>query len=186
MDLEHVRARRQRATRRRGEAREPDAKDAGRPTASSIRRAPRNSGRRSAPPIRCPIDRDNPPKLAPAPMQIVRRHPIDAALMAANRAYWALAGVKGTVWEHYMLVAAQWPTSADPPAPNNDGAYFPGRPEANRRDESYRSTAAAQENLVNTTMETYLQDAPSSCMACHQAVSNARGDDFVGVLAAVR
>ena len=27
-----------------------------------------------------------------------------------NRAYWALPGIKGTVWEHYMLVASQWPT----------------------------------------------------------------------------
>ena len=45
---------------------------------------------------------------------------------------------------------------------------------------------APEENLINTAMETYLQDRPSSCMACHQAVSNARGDDFIGVLAAVR
>ena len=132
-----------------------------------------------------PIDRANPPKLAPDPMQIVRRHPINGGLMAANRAYWAHSGVKGTVWEHYMLVAAQWPTSADLPGPENDGAYFPGQTEPSR-DETYRSAAAAQENLVNTTMESYLQDAPSSCMACHQAASNQSGFDFVGTLAKIR
>jgi len=31
-------------------------------------------------------------------------------------------------------------------------------------------------------METYAQDAPSSCMACHHAAANARGRDFVGIL----
>ena len=69
----------------------------------------------------------NPPKLDPTPMQVVRRYPIHASTMALNKAYWALPGVKGTVFEHYMLVAAQWPTSADPPGPENDGAFFPGR-----------------------------------------------------------
>ena len=134
-----------------------------------------------------PVDWTNPPKLDPAPMQVVRRHPIDPTIMAVNRAYWSAAGVKGTVWERYMLVAVQWPTSREPPAPTNDGGYFPGEPDgAGARDESYKSTAAPEENLINTTMETYLQDRPSSCMACHQAVSNARGDDFVGILAGIR
>ncbi|MDE3174667.1 MAG: hypothetical protein KGM15_00985 [Pseudomonadota bacterium] len=130
-----------------------------------------------------PIDATNPPKPAPAAMQIVRRHPINAALMATNRDYWAQSAVKGTVWEHYMLVAAQWPTSSDPPGPANDGAYFPGREAP--RDDTYKSTAAAQENLVNTTLESYLQEAPSSCMGCHQAASNQNGFDFVGALAHV-
>jgi hypothetical protein len=120
-------------------------------------------------------------------MQVVRRHPIDRSIMAVNRAYWNAPGAKGTVWERYLLVAVQWPTSREPPAPSNDGGYFPGRSDGPRaRDESYKSTAAPEENLINTVMETYLQDSPSSCMACHQAVSNARGDDFVGVLAAAR
>ena len=164
---------------------EPDAKDAGAPYGFFDPSRPAKLWPPFGVADTLPIDRDNPPKLAPKPMQIVRRHPIDAALMAANRAFWALPGVKGTVFEHYMLVAAQWPTTADPPAPDNDGAYFPGRPEAHAV-ESYRSTAREQENLVNTTMESYLQDAPSSCMACHQAVSNVRGGDFVGMLAGVR
>ena len=166
---------------------EPDAKDAGAPYGFF------NASRAAKlwPPFgsadTLPVDWDNPPKLTPTAMQVIRRHPIDAAFMATNRAYWALPGVKGTVFEHYMLVAAQWPTSADPPGPQNDGGYFPGSADANRIvGESYRSSAAAQENLINTTMETYLQEAPSSCMACHQAVSNRRGNDFVGLLAGVK
>ena len=86
-----------------------------------------------------------------------------------------------------MLVAVQWPTSHAPPEPDNDGAFFPGEPDdRNGQEESYKSIAKGEENLINTTMETYLQDRPSSCMACHQAVSNAKGYDFVGMLAGVR
>lgn len=170
----------------RGQAREPDAKDAGAPYGFFD---PARMGKLWPPfgaAATLPVDAANPPKLEPSPTQVVRRHPVDAAFMAANRAYWALPGVKGTVWEHYMLVAAQWPTSADPPGPGNDGAYVPGRAGASLAAESYRSTAKAEETLVNSTMETYLQDEPSSCMACHHAVSNALGDDFVGTLAGVR
>ncbi len=88
-------------------------------------------------------------------MRVVRRHPIDPSIMAL--------------------------TSAEPPGPGNDGAPFPGgMGHFDAQDESYKSTAAPDENLINTTMETYLQDRPSSCMGCHQVVSNARGDDFVG------
>ena len=66
-------------------------------------------------------------------MQVVRRHPIDPSIMAVNRAYWNTPGVKGTVWERYMLVAVQWPTSREPPAPSNDGGYFPGGSGGGRR-----------------------------------------------------
>ena len=170
-----------------GDAREPDARDAGVPYAYFDPSKPA----RLWPPFgsarTLPVDWTNPPRLDPSPMQVVRRHPIDPSIMAVNRAYWNAPGVKGTVWERYMLVAVQWPTSREPPAPDNDGGYFPGGPDgAGARDPSYKSTAAPEENLTNTTMETYLQDRPSSCMACHQAVSNSRGDDFVGALAGVR
>jgi len=83
-----------------------------------------------------------------------------------SRYYWSLPGIEGTVWGHYMLVATQWPTRAFPIDPYNDGGFFP---------------ATRDENLVNTTMETYYQDRPSSCMACHQNF-NLRGRDFVGML----
>ena len=82
----------------------------------STRRGQSASGRRSARAGTLPVDWTNPPKPDPAPMQVVRRHPIDPSIMAANRAYWNAPGVKGTVWERYMLVAVQWPTSARPPA----------------------------------------------------------------------
>ena len=170
-----------------GEAREPDAKDAGAPYSYFDETQP---DRRLPPlgaPATEPISMTNPPKLDPAAMQVTRRHPIHASTMAMNRAYWALPGVKGTVWEHYMLVASQWPTVPVPAGPGNDGRFFPGLavdPDTPR--ENYQSADAAaedKENLVNTTMETYLQDAPSSCMSCHAKVANAHGRDFAGILA---
>ena len=69
-----------------------------------------------------------------------------------------------------MLVATQWPTFTHPVDPHNDTIFLP---------------ESQGENLANTTMETYVQDPPASCMACHQTF-NARGFDFVGTLAAVR
>ena len=171
-----------------GEAREPDAKDAGAPYSFFD---PSKPDRGLWPPFGAPdtlpVSLDNPPKIDPAPMQVVRRHPIHPSTMAINRAYWALPGIKGTVWEHYMLVAVQWPTVTRPDDPQNNGVYFPGLtlpPGAPH--ESYQTAKAPKENLVNTTIETYMQDPPSSCMSCHQAVSNALGRDFVGVLAGFR
>jgi hypothetical protein len=171
-----------------GEAREPDARDAGAPYSFFDASKPDlGLWPTFGSPATLPVSQDNPPKLDPAPMQVVRRHPIHPSTMALNRAYWALPGIKGTVWEHYMLVAVQWPTVTRPDDPQNNGVYFPGLtlpPDAPH--ESYQTADAPKENLVNTTIETYLQDPPSSCMACHQAVSNALGRDFVGILASFR
>lgn len=154
-----------------GEAREPDARDAGVPYSYFDASKPQLG---LWPPLgstdTLPVSLDRPPRNDPAPMQVVRRHPIHPSTMTMNRAYWALPGIKGTVWEHYMLVANQWPTYTHLVSPHNDGVYFPER---------------RKENLVNTTLETYLQDPPSSCMSCHQAF-NARGRDFVGILASFR
>jgi hypothetical protein len=147
-----------------GEAREPDARDAGAPYSFFDGSKPdRGLWPTFGSPDTLPVSQQNPPKIDPAPMQVVRRHPIHPSTMAMNRAYWALPGIKGTVWEHYMLVASQWPTLTNPAGPQNDGAYFPG-----------------------LAIETYLQDPPSSCMSCHQSVSNALGRDFVGILASFR
>jgi hypothetical protein len=169
-------------------ASEPDARDAGAPY-SFFDPSKRDLGLWPpfGAPDTLPVGLQNPPRIDPAPMQVVRRHPVHPSTMAMNRAYWALPEIKGTVWEHYMLVASQWPTVTRPAEPRNDGAYFPGlaiAPDAPR--ENYQSTDAPKENLVNTTIETYLQDPPSSCMACHQAVANALGRDFVGILASFR
>jgi hypothetical protein len=57
-----------------------------------------------------------------------------------------------------MLMAIQWPTRAYPIDPHHDGAFF---------------LEACKENLVNTSIVTYLQYPPSNCMSCHQ-VFNAR------------
>jgi len=174
-----------------GEAREPDAKDAGAPYSYFD---PKSEHKGLYPaldsPGAWPITSDNPPALDPEPMQVVRKRPIHASTMAMNRAYWALPEIKGTVFEHYMLVASQWPTVTQPPRPDNDGRYFPGLSlDPNTPREPYQTVEgqpAVDENLVNTTLETYAQDPPSSCMACHNAVSNARGRDFVGILPEAR
>ena len=171
-----------------GEAREPDAKDAGAPYSYFDASKP-NLG--LWPPFgstdTLPVSLDHPPKIEPKPMQVVRRHPIHPSTMAMNRAYWTLPGIKGTVWEHYMLVASQWPTVTRPVDPQNDGAYSPGlTPPPNTPRENYQAVDAPKESLANTTIETYFQDPPSSCMACHQSLSNALGRDFVGMLASFR
>lgn len=171
-----------------GEAREPDARDAGAPYSYFDGHKPNlglwpTFGTADT----LPVSIDHPPRIDPRPMQVVRRHPIHAQTMALNRAYWALPGIKGTVWEHYMLVASQWPTIPQPLSPQNDGGYFPGQPlAADAPRENYQSADAPKENVANTTMETYFQDPPSSCMACHQSISNALGRDFVGILASFR
>lgn len=155
-----------------GDAREPDARDSGAPYSYfDESKAALGLWPKYGSPETFPVSLHNPPKLQPAPMQVVRRHPLNPSTMKTNRAYWALPGIKGTVWEHYMLVANQWPTFTYPVDPRNDGVFFPD---------------ARRENLVNTTMETYFQDRPSSCMSCHHKVGNALGRDFVGILDSFR
>ncbi len=65
-----------------------------------------------------------------------------------------------------MLVMTQWPHSPQPEGATIDGDPFP-----------------QSDNLANTTMETYQQDPlASSCMFCHQRVSNEHGGDFVAFI----
>lgn len=150
---------------------EPDARDAGVPYSYFDASRPElGLWPELGAPGTLPVSLENPPALDPEPMQVVRRHPIHDSTMAMNRCYWRLQGIKGTVWENYMLVAAQWPTRARPVDPYNDGVFFPD----NRR-----------ENLVSTVLETYVQDSPSSCMSCHQRF-NVRGRDFIGILGSFR
>jgi hypothetical protein len=88
-----------------GEAREPDARDAGAPFSYFDASKP-DLG--LSPPFGSPdtLLVDHPPKVDP-PMKVVRRHPIHASTMGVNKSYWAPPGIKGTVWEHYLLVASQ-------------------------------------------------------------------------------
>jgi hypothetical protein len=150
---------------------EPDAKKAGAPYSYFDASKPKlGLWPEFGSPGTFPVSLEHPPKTDPEPNQVVRRHPIHLSTLAMSRYYWSLLGIKGTVWSHYMLTAVQWPSHALPVDPYNDGVFFPeGR----------------KENLANTTMETYFQDQPSSCMNCHQRF-NARGRDFVGVLGSFR
>jgi hypothetical protein len=90
-----------------GEAREPDARQVGAPYSYFDASKPHlDLSPTFGTPDTPPVSMDHPPRIDPTPMQVVRRHPIHAQTMAMNRAYWALPGIKGTVWEHYMLVAS--------------------------------------------------------------------------------
>ena len=170
-----------------GEAREPDARDEG---ASFAFNNPRDQQTHIFPPrgwaVAAPVSAEHPPRLDPAPSQVVRLHPIRREIMAANHAYWALPDIADTVWRRYMLVAVQWPTVIAPRGPENDGRYFPGlKIEPNTKAAKYEVDETDDgRNLANTVMETYAQDLPASCMACHHAVGNARGYDFVGIFGA--
>ncbi|ESX30064.1 hypothetical protein X763_29540 [Mesorhizobium sp. LSHC432A00] len=114
------------------------------------------------------ISVNNLPSPDPDPMQVVRKQGIQPETMALNRAYWALPGIKGTVWANYMLVMTQWPTMPSPESPANAGAPFP---------------TGIGSTLANTTMETYNQRNKHSCMECHNAISNSKGLDFVAFMA---
>ena len=150
---------------------EPDAKDAGAPYSYFDASKPKlGLWPQFGSPAILPVSLDRPPKTNPEPMQVVRRNPIHLSTLAMSRYYWSLVGIKGTVWTNYMLVAVQWPSHGFPIDPHNDGTFFP---------------ETRKENLANTTMETYLQDAPTSCMSCHQKF-NLRGRDFVGILGSFR
>lgn len=144
---------------------EPDAKDVPAPYSFNSGQAP--AGLFPVSPPRT-ISESNAPSPNPDPMQVARLLPINSQTMKMNRDYWALSGIKGTVWANYMLVMTQWPTTAAPPKPANDGEPFP---------------VNAPTVLANTTMETYHQGAGSSCMECHQSVSNKFGRDFVAFMA---
>ena len=164
-----------------GEAREPDAAASHAPYSyyDAAKPPPVMAPEIAAP---APVSAANPPKIDPEPAQILRRLPINPETMAMNRAYWALPELRDTVWANYMLVASQWPTEPQPVGPQNDGRYFPGfRADANTPGEPYQQGDAPPHNLANTMMETYLQGAPSSCMACHHVVSNDLGHDFVAI-----
>jgi hypothetical protein len=172
----------------KGEAREPDARDANAPYSYND---PARDQTDVAPPLGSaatqPLGPANPPRRDPEPAQVIRQRPIGAEIMAMNRAYWALPEIRGTVWANYMLVASQWPTLTQPSAPDNDGAPFPGTSAApNAPAEIYQLADAGSDpdqNLANTTMETYYQAPAGACMACHHAVSNALGRDFVAFIA---
>ena len=165
-----------------GAARAPDARDVKVPYSYNNPTLPQRLAENPKP----PLSAGNPPALDPEPTQVVRLHPINADIMAMNRAYWALPQIRGTVWSHYMLVTTQWPTTTVPDAPSNSGDPFPGGfVDPTKPVDVYQlpaNNAGPPPNLANTTMETYLQDPSTSCMACHHVTSNAQGRDFVAFI----
>lgn len=169
-----------------GEAREPDANDVHVPYSYNDPTKPQSLAPSRESPLVSAVSVGNPPKLDPNPMQVIRQHPINAEIMAMNRAYWALPEIRNTVWANYMLVMTQWPTVTQPDAPSNSGQPFPGGfVDPKHPMEVYQlpaKNAGPPPNLANTTMETYLQDPSSSCMACHHLVSNVYGRDFVAFM----
>lgn len=169
-----------------GESREPDARDAAAPYSYND---PSKGETNLDPPFGSPgtesVSGSHPPQVEPQPMQVVRQHLIHPGIMAINRAYWALPAIRDTVFANYMLVMTQWPTAPQPNSPENDGAFFPGaRTQPNTVVDFYQLPGATlpDTNVANTTMETYQQDS-SSCMACHHAVANTQGHDFVAFMA---
>jgi hypothetical protein len=100
--------------------------------------------------------------------QIVRETPLTDAAKHMNAIFHDI--IKGTVWEHYILLSTQWPSNFactslhsanfDAPAPKTD---FVKQPDM--------TCSPAPTFFANSTLETYSQGniplASSSCIACH-------------------
>ncbi len=108
---------------------------------------------------KCPVNqtpaRPWDPRVQPFPngfkSQITRVIPVTNDVVKINALSQSVAGIKGTVWENYMLVSTQWPTDFQ------NKVDLTGVP--------------APTYLANTTLETFSQGeiplASSSCIACH-------------------
>src|SRR5258705_4091146 len=104
----------------------------------------------------------------PFKSQIVREIPLTDAARNMNKISHSM--LKGTVWQHYILLSTQWPSAfgcasqhaqnADAPIPKTD---FLKQPDMN--------CSPAPTYLANSTLETYSQgdipQASSNCMGCH-------------------
>jgi hypothetical protein len=109
--------------------------------------------------VKCPANQtpERPwnPRVQPFPngfkSQITRVIPVTKDVVQINALSQSVAGIKGTVWENYMLVSTQWPTDF-----------------ANKVD---LTGVPAPTYLPNATLETFSQGevplASSSCIACH-------------------
>jgi hypothetical protein len=119
-----------------------------------------------------PIDPGQLPKEHAKPVQTVRLEPIPDDIRAVNDQVHQLAGIKGTVWENYELVGAQWQRAFAPIRVSN----------SNTREDLYGQLDAQPADAVaNTAMETFYQGHAAdkarnardlstlgtSCMHCH-------------------
>jgi hypothetical protein len=110
---------------------------------------------------KCPVNMTPPPptpwdpRVQPFPngykSQITRKIPVTDDAVKINALSQSVAGIKGSVWENYMLVSTQWPTDFQNPIE--------------------KTGVPAPTYLPNSTLETYSQGevplASSSCIACH-------------------
>lgn len=124
-------------------------------------------------PTKCAVNATPPPptrwdpRVQPFPggykSQITRVVPLIDDVIRINALSQSVAGIKGTIWENYMLVSTQWPTD------------FQNKIE--------KTGVPAPTYLANTTLETYSQgEAPissSSCIACHLNATTASGKENV-------
>ena len=131
---------------------------------------------------KCPINQLPPkpwdPQVQPFPngykSQITRVIPVTSDVAQMNGKSRAVEGIKGTVWENYMLLSTQWPTKPDHPID--------------------KTGVPAPTYLANTTLETYSQGdiplASSSCIACHLNATtqqkSAKPSDFTFILEKAR
>jgi hypothetical protein len=99
-------------------------------------------------PCRPPENKPLPPQ---KPVDVKRVGEIPPAARVVNAELQKRAGIQGTHWRNYHLVAAQWVKKPDPGDPDKDPTL---RPET---------------RVTNTTLETYKQR--SSCVACHAAAN---------------
>jgi hypothetical protein len=101
----------------------------------------------------------------PDPYNVERLKPIPSAVETANTNW--QAALAGTVWANYQLVMVEWP-----------GIGTSDQIDALAAEPEPPSFSSQQSNLVNTTMETFLQKrvGPSpdgirfTCMGCHNRV----------------
>jgi hypothetical protein len=124
-----------------------------------------------------PPDPPNPPvplpstPTVPPPYNVQRLAPIDDTFASANSA-WRNQLPQGSVWANYELVLVQWPGLPNQHQPTDDALSVKPTPPC---------FGPEHTNLVNTTMETFLQanatcTGLATCMGCH---NGARSTDFI-------
>jgi hypothetical protein len=103
--------------------------------------------------------------------QITRLLPITNDIVKINILTQSIAGIKGTVWENYMLVGTQWPSDFRCAIQTEQRTPRPPLPATNFTKEPDMTCLPYPSYLANSTFETYIQgETPlvsSSCMGCH-------------------
>lgn len=99
----------------------------------------------------------------PAPFNVTRLKPISETIQAVNQRWQAALG--GTVWANYQLVIVEWPEIGGSPGIDAFNAHI-----------DPPAVTDSESNLLNTTMETFLQSQAGpdqqnyTCMGCHNQV----------------